>query len=466
MRSFNQQGIVHMQKARPHPIATSPAFPAASDTTLQRAIEAHQAGRLGEAGGLYRAFLDKNPYHPDALHFFGMLRHQLGHSAIGLELIKRALFLAPEYVDARNNLGNIQKHLGMAAEAEASYRKVLAARPDFTPALNNLGVTLRRQGRLAEAIAVFRRCLELAPEFAACLSNLSRALNAAGEREEAITNYRKLVLLTPHDVQTYRHLADGLIAVGREQEAIEVYREWAKIAPDNAEIAHMIAACSGENVPERANDDYVETLFDGFAGSFDAILKKLEYQAPSLCGALVRELYGPPTASLDILDAGCGTGLCAPFLSPFARALDGVDLSPKMLERAQQRGGYRILHAAELTAWLSSHCDHYDLIVSADTLCYFGKLDEVAKAAYAALRSNGNFVFTLEAISASVQEPPSFRLNPHGRYSHAETYARQALADAGFPHCFVQHVQLRTQDGNPVAGLLIAAQREQQMKHV
>ena len=36
---------------------------------------------------------------------------------------------------------------------------------------------------------------------------------------------------------------------------------------------------------------------------------------------------------LDVLDLGCGTGLCGPLLRPYARALAGVDLSPQMLER-------------------------------------------------------------------------------------------------------------------------------------
>lgn len=449
-----------MRKARPRPTpSTAPS--AATDTTLRIAIEAHQAGRLSEAEGRYRTFLEKYPDHPDALHFFGMLRHQSGESTIGLELIERALVLAPDYVDARNNLGNIQKHLGMAAEAEASFRKVIAARPDFTPAFNNLGVTLRQQGRLAEAIAVYRQCLALAPEFVGCLANFSRALYAAGEREEAITNYRKLVLLTPHDVDIYRYLTRGLISVGREREAIDVFRKWQETEPGNPEIAHMIAACSGENIPDRAGDDYVETLFDAFASSFDKVLDKLQYRAPSLCSALVGELYGKPEARLDILDAGCGTGLCAPFLSPFAKSLDGVDLSPKMLEQAQARGGYRALYAAELTAWLSDHPAHYDLIVSADTLCYFGKLDAVASAACRALRGNASFVFTLEELPCPDKETARFKLNPHGRYSHTEIYARQVLGEAGFIFCKVHQVHLRTQDGMPVAGLLIAARTEQ-----
>ena len=39
--------------------------------------------------------------------------------------------------------------------------------------------------------------------------------------------------------------------------------------------------------------------------------------------------------ALEVLDAGCGTGLAAPLLGPYARRLVGVDLSGAMLEQAR-----------------------------------------------------------------------------------------------------------------------------------
>lgn len=135
-----------------------------------------------------------------------------------------------------------------------------------------------------------------------------------------------------------------------------------------------------------------------------------------------------------------------------------MDLSPKMLAQAALRNCYTRLAAAELTAWLDAHAASYDLIVSADTLCYFGALEPVAAAAAGALRPGGHFVFTLEA-TATPAEAPSFRLNPHGRYSHTEAYARQALGDAGFDVVAVRHEVLRSEAELPVAGLTIAAQR-------
>ena len=56
--------------------------------------------------------------------------------------------------------------------------------------------------------------------------------------------------------------------------------------------------------------------------------------------------------SLDVLDAGCGTGLCGPLVAPYARRLVGVDLSERMLARAGDAERLRRAGQGELTAYL------------------------------------------------------------------------------------------------------------------
>ena len=149
-------------------------------------------------------------------------------------------------------------------------------------------------------------------------------------------------------------------------------------------------------MPERASDDFVRQSFDEFAFNFDKTLKGLEYRAPELIAAVVSGEVGTLINRLDVLDAGCGTGLCGPLLAPFARRLTGLDLSPAMLAMAEGRDVYDELVTAEITVFLGG-CDHtYDLIVSADTLCYFGTLEPVFAAVFGALRRGGCVAFTVE----------------------------------------------------------------------
>ncbi len=432
------------------------ARPTPLDGALRLAIEAHQQGKLADAERRYRNILAAAPKHADALHYLGVALHQQGRHDAALMLIGQALAAAPGYTDARNNLGNVQKELGMAVEAEQSYRAVLAERPDFAPAWNNLGVVLKQQERYAQAAEAYRACLALAPGSADCRVNLGNAQRALGEMDGAIASYRAAIELAPRTLDAYRNLGQVLASGGRHAEALAVYRQWQLQDPADSAIEHMIAALEGGPAPERASDTYVQATFDRFASTFDDVLTDLQYRAPAVCGELLASVLGQPDGTRVVLDAGCGTGLCATMLLPYASALDGVDLSPKMLEKAAMRGAYRKLEAAELNAWLAATHARYDLIVSADTLCYFGALEDVAKNAARALRAGGYLVFTLEETDDGAQWP-HFRLHPHGRYSHTEAYARAVLAEAGMTVLELRRETLRTEKSRPVDGLAIAA---------
>ena len=63
-------------------------------------------------------------------------------------------------------------------------------------------------------------------------------------------------------------------------------------------------------------------------------MERLDYHAPELLVASLMEVLGRGQPIYDVLDAGCGTGLCGALLKPFARSLTGVDLSSGMLRKA------------------------------------------------------------------------------------------------------------------------------------
>ena len=126
----------------------------------------------------------------------------------------------------------------------------------------------------------------------------------------------------------------------------------------------MLAANSGEDVPVRASNGYVELVFDNFASSFDVKLAKLEYRAPELVREALADVAGTPAGSLVALDAGCGTGLCAPLIEPYVSHLTGVDLSRGMLARARKRRLYGELVHAELGAYLESQSSRFDRFAS------------------------------------------------------------------------------------------------------
>lgn len=424
------------------------------DEAMTIAITFQKRGQLAEAEQVYRKVFDVVPDHIDALHYAGVLAHQQGRSAEGVALIERSLGIEPNQPDCFNNLGIILRALGRFDEAVAAYRQAIALNPDHANAYSNLGVILRGQGKAVEAEAAYREAIRLNPEHIDAYHNLGVLLSGLKRTKEAVVCYCKVTTLSPRHPEARRLLALAHRTLGENDKALAIFEEWLKEEPDNPVAQHMFAACSGRDVPSRASDAYVEKVFDDFAKSFDSKLAHLSYQAPQLIAAMLADSGLQAAKSLDILDAGCGTGLCGPLISAYARRLVGVDLSGRMLAEAREKGVYDELVKGELTAYLQQHRGAYDVIVSADTLVYFGALDDVFAAAAAALRPNGMLIFSVE--EATDPQATTYVIESHGRYGHARRYLEEGLTNAGF-RAEIVRAELRMESGAPVDGLVVRA---------
>ncbi len=369
-------------------------------------------------------FTDNSFHQPDqgdALHFLGVLMHQRGRNDEALTLIRRATELLPGHAVIQNNLGNVLQDLGDIPGAIAAYRAAIAVDSDNAMAHYNLGIALERNLQL----------------------------------DAAIDAYRSAVALSPREVNAQKNLAQALQRAGRQAEASVALRAWLDLEPGNPVVAHLLAACTGTEVPERASDAYVAETFNAAADGFDRRLEGLGYRAPELVGAALTAEVGVGAGDLVVLDAGCGTGLAAPHLRPYARRLDGVDLSAGMIDRAKVCGLYDRLEIGEISAYLEQAPSDYDLIASIDTLVYFGRLDRVLIAAAGALRLGGLLVFTLEVLTDDPDR--GFELAGSGRYRHGADYLRKTLDAAGLSTRRLDRAALRSENGVPVSGFVVTA---------
>src|SRR5262249_17531057 len=126
----------------------------------------------------------------------------------------------------------------------------------------------------------------------------------------------------------------------------------------------------------------------------DALSQTQSYHGADLVAEALQRLSGE-CASLQVLDAGCGTGSIGKLIGGRVRRLDGVDLSPEMLGRAKGKRTYDQLHEGDLVEFLAGRPDSYDAVTSAATLIHFSDLRPVLDAAAIALRDDGLFLFTL-----------------------------------------------------------------------
>jgi predicted TPR repeat methyltransferase len=391
------------------------------DETLRSAIVAHNAGRLTEAEVGYSRVLRRNPSDARALYGLGLLSYHSGFKDKGIQYLARSLECAPGNGRAWITLGSMYVESGRAAEAKHAYGRATQVAPELSDGWYNVGICLKREG----------------------------------DFEGAIAQLRKAVACPTPSPQAYDALAALFYEQGRLQDAAQTLANWAVRDPRNPKALHMAAAASAREAPTRASDDYVRTHFDAFADGFDANLKNLNYRAPELVIGALKAAVAPSHPLSAVLDAGCGTGLCGPLVRSLCRTLVGVDLSPKMLARAQSRGCYDELIAAELVAFMRSRPGAFDAIVSADTLVYFGPLEEPLSVAREALRGTGPLVFTVEALATG--EAADHKLELSGRYAHGERYLRRVLTTVGFEVELLSRVTLREERSEGVMGYLVAA---------
>ncbi|MGA7595749.1 MAG: tetratricopeptide repeat protein [Gallionella sp.] len=424
------------------------------DEAFEIAFSCHMKGDLEQAKSTYLMILEALPEEPRSLHFLGILLHKEERSDLAVQCVRRSIELFPESPGWRNDLGNMLAERGDTEAAEHEFENAIDLQPDNPMFWNNLGAMQERSGKTNEAQLSFRKAIAIDPYFGDALSNLANSLNREGKELEAAEFHCRAFVLEPTHDKPKSMLGIAYYKLGRLAEAAEVYREWMSEEPDNPIPRHLFAACSGEAVPTRASDAYVEKHFDKLAAKFDANLKNLAYSGPEMiAGALAK--IDSPAENWTVLDAGCGTGLAARKLSPYAMKLTGVDISSAMLAEAKKGGLYHELVKCEVTSYLAAHPGCFDLIVAADTLIYFGALEELFASAFSALCPGGYFIFTVE--QAAVDE--AFRLNPHGRYCHGKNYLASTLLKVGFELLAMDSGVVRVEFGNPVDGLTISARR-------
>jgi predicted TPR repeat methyltransferase len=314
-------------------------------------------------------------------------------------------------VEALQAAGDLKGALDAAREANA-------LNPNIVPAVLSLGDTLQLAGHLPTAIAEFQRALRLDPDCYEARFKLGCAWAEAGEAEKALEQY---ALVPPGAVSN---------------------------------LAAKIAAAEAMRTQTRSDAGYVRHLFDQFSSDYDARMRgQLAYRAPEI----LRELAGlviPGARDLDALDLGCGTGLGGEAFADIVAAIDGVDLSPAMIELARARGLYRELVVADIEAFLQTFGAPYDLVLAADTFVYLGELTATFSGVASRLKPGGIFLFTVELAREA-----DFELGPKRRWRHSERYLRRSAQAAGLDVAGHLVCSPRSEAGAPVEGLAVALRK-------
>ena len=288
---------------------------------------------------------------------------------------------------------------------------------------------------------------------------LLRILLARGKPEEAIAAWEPFIAATGKPGAALLSLAKGLGYFGFQGHAEIILKRAEEHSEDDKTLAYTAAGILGQELGP-SQQSWAVDMFDKFSSFYDQNLAAIGNGGPMLIGTMLKRLPISPENKLDVLDAGCGTGLCVPFLKPYARLLHGCDFSVGMLQESYGKGIYDMLTRTDLTDPATLPEGLFDLIVCADVFTYFGDMTGTLGNLAGKLRPGGWLIFTVEDAGES-ELPKGYKLYSSGRYIHSEAYLCKALAATGFaPPAEQITATLRLELGMPLPGRAVAAQIE------
>ena len=369
---------------------------------------------------------------------------------------------SPGDIEAYVLLGNVYKAKSDFNLALTMFDKALSLDPGSVVALMNKGLALRSMGKNALAMECFEPASRLVPEnpnvwYIKGITNIS--LNSL---EQAAEDLEAAFRLNPRDINAGSQLASVYRHLRRLPESVEVSRRILAVDPGNVRArfyTEVFAEGSGGHAVQRIPREVAEATYSqaDVGKNFEASLKGgLEYRAPEVLSDAVRDVFGNREASIDVLEIGCGTGLCGSRFADMARTLVGTDLSASMLEVAREKHAYTDLYVADLVDVLSDNHDAFDLVIAMDVLCYFGDLTDIFRQCHQTLRTDGVFAFSVE----KPDDDELWQLHPYGHFVHSLAHLRQVAKATGFQELFVREMALRREALEQRIGFVCLYKRE------
>jgi tetratricopeptide (TPR) repeat protein len=265
------------------------------DQALQKAVEAHKAGKLHDAESFYRAILQAHPNHPDANYNLAVMAVSLNKAEVALPLFKTALEVNPNqgqfwlsYIDAlikekkfyeARNLLEQGKMRGLAGEKVEAIEAQLTAillMPNSKSFFENKAQTFAQQRKQVSTkkekkknssrnlISLNKAKSPPAIEINTLLENyqkgrydvaknlatlitqqypshpfgwkvLGALFRQAGKLEDSVIVIQKALEISPNDAEAHSNLGNTLHELGRLDEAEESCKKAIEIKPDLAE---------------------------------------------------------------------------------------------------------------------------------------------------------------------------------------------------------------------------------------
>ncbi|CEM39171.1 unnamed protein product [Vitrella brassicaformis CCMP3155] len=413
-------------------------------------------------------------------------------------LFEAAVAFQPDHADALFNLGTVLHDTHHYWEAIDRYEQAIAAEAAMSemPSLSwtsvasaaNMGSAYETLESLPEAVETYQIAMEILDGLMGDLTDQTEIDARSARRGDGAA------FLTNEEIsQMHTRLAEGLLRIqagtytyweeaGKEgtrkykyecspgscvELAAEHFRRALRFDKSNSIADYSLRSMQKDSTLTEASPDYVKSLFDHYADTFDKSLQKLHYQAPLMIRMAVDRLQESLLVAYplrNVLDVGCGTGLSGQVFRNVTTFLYGFDLSPEMIRLAEEKGVYNATHVGDLQSGFGALAGHglhgkVDLITAADVLVYVGDLREFFQRSSEVIRKDGRgfLAFSVEELTSELtsdEEDKGYQVQTTGRFAHTREYVVREGGRWGFSAMYGERIYPRFEYGEPVKGLL------------
>ena len=402
-----------------------------ADVCCNLGVVLKEQNRLDEATASLQSAIALKPGHAVAHYNLGNVLKDRGMTNEAMASYRRAIAVNPGYAAAHFNLGNLLRDRGLPDDAAASYKQAITINPAHAGAYNNLGKTLKDLGRFDEAIECFRQVTTIHPDYADAHYNTGVALKSRGDVEGATESYRRAISVDSNHALAHYNLGNALRDQGMFEDAAASYRRAIELDCNNLSAKHLLAALTGHTT-QAAPRQYIVDMYDVYSKTFDGhLVDKLGYKVPGVLRGMFSDLFEGRPHFRNVVDLGCGTGLSGAEFRSVSDRLSGVDLSSGMIEEANGRNVYDVLHVGDIVEFLDETAEQYDLFVATDVCIYIGDMEPFFASVDRRSTKGAWLAFSTETLDGD-----GYVLRPTGRYAHSRDYI---LSSAG-RYNFVEEV--------------------------
>jgi len=354
---------------------------------------------------------------------------------------------APNFTKALFQLGVTQMSLSYWAGAQYCFEKLREVYPWDPDIICNLGIIYWKQKKLKKALIFFKfnrknhshhseTAINLAslyveynhhakaihqyndilyhhPKRTEIRFNLAACLQKLGFHDNAIFHYR--VILQDH-ASHYDSLYNLACVYWKQKDinASKFYLEQAQKIHYSEHIEFMLKTMLDKQDNFENHQAYVKNLFQLYAVDYDKhLIQNLDYQIP----AYLKNYLQGKIFNQNVVEIGCGTGLCGEAIKSVSHHVIGIDLSAKMLVNARKKACYDELHEKDFFQFLKDYEHPIGCVFALDVSPYV--LNFVDLLMHDHIQE---IIFTIEL---SEEYPTVFQ--PTGRLSFHPNYIEENL---------------------------------------